>query len=165
MKQAIIFGLSTTILAFTIVFAFPHTQLNGPAQIVLVEDGEEVYSSPFFEDKGEKYIWYIKETGNEPKVLEDQSIIDYYNLEIPVSELGNINKIDYEKISAKSGHNVELNMLVNKDGYVKMYEANCPDKVGVKMGQIKDESKVITCVPHKLVVKIRGIEAKGAVDA
>ncbi len=165
MKQAVIFGSTLTILAFILVFAFPHSQLKGPAQIVLVEDGEEVYSSPFFEGKDEKYIWYIKEANSEPKVLENQAIIDYYDLEIPVSELGNVSKIDYEKISARSGNDVELNMLVNKDGYVKMYEANCPDKVGVKMGQIKDESKVITCVPHKLVVKIRGIEAKGAIDA
>ncbi len=165
MKQGIIFGICATLLTFIIVFSLPQQKIVGDAQIVLVQNGEEIYSSPFFEDNNEQYIWYINSENDGKMVLKNEEIIEYYQFDFDISSLGDVDKLDFEQIIEISGENTEINMIVNKDGYVAMYEANCPDKVGVKMGKIADASKVITCVPHKLVVKIRGIENKGAPDA
>ncbi len=165
MRQGIIFGVCTILLSFILVFSFPKQEIVGDAKIVFIQDGEEIYSSPFFRDNREQYIWYINSKSEGKKVLKDEEIIEYYDLDVTKSELGDVDKIDFDKIIAKSGNDAEINMAVNKDGYVAMYEANCADKIGIKMGKIYDSSKVITCAPHKLVIKIEGVENKGAVDA
>lgn len=52
------------------------------------------------------------------------------------------------------------NLLVIKDGCAHVTEANCPDKICVKSyaGGICYDGETIVCLPHKLVVSIRGGE-------
>ncbi len=165
MKQGIIFGIVITLLSFLLIGYIKDSitdDIKVP-EVVLVQNGEEIYSSPFLR-KGQQVLWYIKED-NKKLVLKDEEIIDYYNLDISKNDLVNLNKLDMNKVYAKSGKDMEINMIINKDGYVEVIEANCPRKKDVKMGKIYDSSKFITCVPHKLMVKIKGVEGRDEVDA
>ncbi len=62
-----------------------------------------------------------------------------------------LNKDTTLNIDDHMGHK---NMIVVKDGTVKMTEANCPDKLCVKHKSIHYSHETIVCLPHKLVVEI-----------
>lgn len=48
------------------------------------------------------------------------------------------------------------NILEVKGGAVRVIEADCPDKICVKHGAIKNFGEVIACVPHKILIEIAG---------
>ena len=47
------------------------------------------------------------------------------------------------------------NRLIIKDGEAFVREADCPDKICVKQGHIKNPGEVIVCMPHRVVVTIK----------
>lgn len=47
------------------------------------------------------------------------------------------------------------NLIRVKDGAVMVAEADCPDKVCVHTGPIRQEGEVIACLPHGLIVYIQ----------
>lgn len=54
------------------------------------------------------------------------------------------------------------NIIAVDDGCVYMKSADCPDKICVHTGEIKDNSKDIVCLPNKVIVKVT---KKSAIDA
>ena len=48
------------------------------------------------------------------------------------------------------------NIIAVENGRVCVKEANCPDRVCVRTGWIEYEGESIVCLPHKLVVTVRG---------
>lgn len=48
------------------------------------------------------------------------------------------------------------NILEIADGAVRVVEADCPDKICVRRGAIKNVGEVIACVPHKVLIEIAG---------
>lgn len=56
------------------------------------------------------------------------------------------------------------NVLVIRDGEAYMSEADCPDKLCVKQKAVSKSGESIICLPHRLVIEVRGKE-KGEVDA
>ncbi len=60
---------------------------------------------------------------------------------------------EYEIKSAEG-----VNHLVIKEGYAYLKDADCPDKLCVKMGRINKEGQSIICLPHKVVIEIKGGE-------
>lgn len=50
------------------------------------------------------------------------------------------------------------NRLVISDGEAFLTEADCPDKLCVKMGKIRYDGQTIVCLPHKVVVAVEGGE-------
>ena len=60
--------------------------------------------------------------------------------------------------TAEGGHNT---VLVEKDG-ISMYSADCPDKLCVKRGKIKNGVYPIVCLPHKVVLTM---DEEGRADA
>lgn len=48
------------------------------------------------------------------------------------------------------------NTVVIKDGYVSVSTADCPDKYCVSHIKIDSVGQTIVCLPHKMVVEIRG---------
>ena len=48
------------------------------------------------------------------------------------------------------------NILEVSGGAIRMIEADCPDKICVRRGAIKNSGEVIACVPHKLLIEIAG---------
>lgn len=166
MKQGIIFGILISIFSFALVHYLVGEGESSNLDIIVLHDGEEIFSTPLLYTRDTQVIWYVHEASGEIKILVDEEIIDYYKLDIPVSELQDPKNINYKKIYDVSGKETEINMIVNNDGSVKVIEANCPDKIDVKIGEISDTSKVITCAPHKLVIKLRSNDplAKGEID-
>jgi hypothetical protein len=67
--------------------------------------------------------------------------------EIPLTEDITIN-ID--------GYDGGVNRLGIKDGKCSITEADCPDKLCVKQGKIRKTGESIICLPHRVVVTIRG---------
>ncbi len=53
-------------------------------------------------------------------------------------------------------------LYIEKDG-VSMTHANCPDKLCINQGKIKNSSRSIVCLPNRIVVEIADV--KGEVDA
>ena len=53
------------------------------------------------------------------------------------------------------------NTLEIKDGEAKMAEADCPDKLCMKMPAIHKNGETIICLPNKIVVTIEGKEKTG----
>lgn len=56
------------------------------------------------------------------------------------------------QITIKNGDS--SNNLIIKDGFAKIVEASCPDKLCVKQNSISYNGETITCLPNKVVVKI-----------
>ncbi|MDO5403806.1 MAG: NusG domain II-containing protein [Eubacteriales bacterium] len=65
-------------------------------------------------------------------------------------------KIDEDKQLKVSGYNGGENIIVIKDGAVRMSDADCPDKLCVNMGSISRTGETIVCLPHRVVVEIAG---------
>ena len=53
------------------------------------------------------------------------------------------------------GYNGGVNTLTIKNGAVSITDADCPDKLCVKTGTIKNINETIICLPHRIVVRIR----------
>lgn len=47
------------------------------------------------------------------------------------------------------------NTVLIKDGAVSVIEADCPDLLCVKQGEINGSRETIICLPHRLVVEVR----------
>ena len=48
------------------------------------------------------------------------------------------------------------NFIALHDGEVRVVEADCPDKICIRRGAIKNVGETIACVPHKLLIEIAG---------
>ena len=48
------------------------------------------------------------------------------------------------------------NVIEIRDGKVRVREADCPDRLCVRQGWISREGESAVCLPHKLVVAVRG---------
>lgn len=49
-----------------------------------------------------------------------------------------------------------VNTLVIENGEAYVIEADCPDKLCVKQGRISKVGQAVICLPHKLVIRIKG---------
>lgn len=155
MRQGIIFGILISITSLVLVHFLVGNAQASDLDIIIMQNGEEIFSTPLLYNNETEVIWYVHEADGDMLTLVDQEIIDYYNFDLSVDELASQDKIDYNTIMNVSGRDTELNIITNSNGGVRVVEANCPDKIDVKIGEISDTSKVITCAPHKLVIKLR----------
>lgn len=46
------------------------------------------------------------------------------------------------------------NTVVIKDGVVHMEDADCPDKLCIKQGEISSDGEKIVCLPNKTIVRV-----------
>ena len=49
-----------------------------------------------------------------------------------------------------------LNVIRVEDGAVWMEEANCRDGLCIRQGRMRNGAKTIVCLPHKVVVQLKG---------
>ena len=56
------------------------------------------------------------------------------------------------------------NTVIIKNGEAFMEHADCPDKLCLKQGKISKAGQNIVCLPHRLVLEIKG-DKKGDLDA
>ncbi len=88
-----------------------------------------------------------KKTGAEGGVLEI-TIDGELCGEFPLNE-------DTEQIISSS---YGSNTVVIEQGGAYVKEADCPDKICVRMHKITNEGEVICCLPHRLFLTVRGGE-------
>lgn len=75
-------------------------------------------------------------------------------------------RLDREETSIEvSGYQGGVNKIMIKDGKVSMTDADCPDKLCVKTGEISKTGETIVCLPHRVVVEIKGSLDDAAVDS
>ncbi len=48
-----------------------------------------------------------------------------------------------------------VNIARIENGAIEMVKANCPDKVCIGFGKIKNVGETIICLPHKVVIQIK----------
>lgn len=64
-------------------------------------------------------------------------------------------------IETESGRN----RLIIEEGKASIAEADCPDGICVKQGNISRTGQTIVCLPHKLVIEITGKAEEKGLDA
>lgn len=74
-------------------------------------------------------------------------------------------ELDRETSIEVNGYQGGVNEIVIKDGKVSMTDADCPDKLCVKTGKISKTGETIVCLPHRVVVEIKGSQDDDAVDS
>ncbi len=153
MKQALFISFVFILTSFGLIFGL-NRNIDISAsemEVVIMEKGEEVYSTPFLDDKT---VW-IFDDGNGDKILEDEEITDYFGIDYNL-DYDNLSNDTWDAVYAKVDPDTEINMIIIENQKVNMYEANCPDKICVKVGSISKPNQTITCAPHELVVKLTG---------
>lgn len=65
-----------------------------------------------------------------------------------------------KKTFAIKNHHGE-NVITVEDNKIKMEDADCPDKVCIKPGFINKPGQTLVCLPHKVVIEIKGLSADG----
>ena len=53
------------------------------------------------------------------------------------------------------GYQGGINSIMIRNGSVLVSDADCPDKLCVKMGRINRAGETIVCLPHRVVVEIK----------
>jgi Uncharacterized protein conserved in bacteria len=66
-----------------------------------------------------------------------------------------LKRSENKKFDLKLPDNEHSTVEIN-NGRIRIYEANCPDKVCVRTGWISKPGEVIVCLPYKIIVKISG---------
>ncbi len=93
------------------------------------------------------FLW-LKNTGDAGSVADiwlDGELIESIDL--------NAVTIPYEfEVSSEYGSNV----IHVSHGTIAVTEADCPDQICVAQGAIADSAIPIVCMPHRLVIEIRG---------
>ncbi|WP_432408259.1 NusG domain II-containing protein [Wukongibacter sp. M2B1] len=49
-----------------------------------------------------------------------------------------------------------INVIKIENGKVRMTEADCPDQICIKDGPISEPGEMLVCLPHKVVVEVKG---------
>ena len=70
-----------------------------------------------------------------------------------------------ETIIEVNGYQGGVNKVVINDGKVSMTEADCPDELCVKTGKISRVGETIVCLPHRVVVEIKGSPDDDSIDS
>ena len=69
--------------------------------------------------------------------------------------------IDLDRVTQPYTFTVEdleggCNVVSVKPGSICVETADCPDKICVEQGWLKDRASPIVCLPHRLVIRLRG---------
>ena len=86
-----------------------------------------------------------RDAGNEAVVTVDGQIV----LTVPLSR----------EVTLTVGEDLGFRNVVEvSGGRVRVSDADCPDRLCVRQGWIRYSGESIVCLPHKLVVTVRGSE-------
>lgn len=92
----------------------------------------------------------MKPQALEGELLRDGKVIESFRLDGPrtitVRDAGGFNTIKIEK------------------GAAAIVSADCPDKACIRMGRLTKPGAGAVCLPHRLVLRIKGAAAAGEVD-
>ena len=95
------------------------------------------------------FLWLTRQAGGIVIVQIDGKIV----MELPLSE-------DTQIVL---GEGARTNTLIIAGGKAQVVEASCPDQICVRQGAVQYAGESIVCLPHRLVITVRG-GAPGGVD-
>lgn len=102
-------------------------------------------------------FWLVKEMNSR---IENRSIsIQVNGEEVDRMNFSNSAEPIYKELKTEYGRN----LIEAGPDYVRVTEADCPDKLDVLQGSITRPGQVIVCLPNRMVVEIRGGEESGPV--
>lgn len=73
--------------------------------------------------------------------------------------------LDDEASFSVEGYQGGINRIVIHDGKAYVTEADCPDGLCVKTGEISRTGETIVCLPHRVVVEIKGESSSDDLDS
>ena len=88
------------------------------------------------------FLRFTRQAGAAVTVQIDGKVV----MELPLSE-------DTQLVLGEGAH---TNTLVIKGGAARVVDASCPDRLCVGQGAVQYAGESIVCLPHKLVVTVRG---------
>jgi hypothetical protein len=86
--------------------------------------------------KGSHHIAEIKQDGKVIRTIDLDSVAQTEDIRISYGD--------------------EYNIIRVEKGKIRIIDADCPDKLCVKTGWIKEPGQSVICLPHKLIIKIQG---------
>ena len=95
------------------------------------------------------FLWLTRQAGGIVTVQIGGKTV----MELPLGE-------DTEIVLGGGEH---TNTLVIRGGTARVIEASCPDQICVRQGSVQYAGESIVCLPHRLVVTVRG-GASGGLD-
>jgi Uncharacterized protein conserved in bacteria len=97
------------------------------------------------------FFWDGAEAGSSAVITLDGNVL----IELPLDENTNFT-VEQED---------DYNVIEIKDSYVIVRDASCPDQICVEHRKVHLVGETIVCLPHKLVVEIRGDAPAAEFDA
>ena len=91
------------------------------------------------------FLYATRQAGGYVSVRVDGELL----MELPLSE-------DTRIVLGEGEH---TNTLVIESGAARVVEASCPDQICVNQGAVRYAGESIVCLPHKLVITVRGGQA------
>lgn len=98
------------------------------------------------------YLYFCRHAGSEVLVSVEGVTVARYAL-------------DEDRVVTVSGKDGGTNILVIESGKVHIMEADCPDLLCVKQGEISYTGQSIVCLPNQVVVEITGGNKDAELDA
>jgi hypothetical protein len=80
-----------------------------------------------------------------------------------------IEEIDLSRVASEYSFTVTsedggYNIVTVRPGAIRVTEADCPDKICVEMGWLSDQAAPIVCLPHRLMIRLKGSADTDAVS-
>ena len=91
------------------------------------------------------FLWVTRQTGGYVSVQVDGEVL----MELPLSQ----------DVWIVLGEGEHTNTLVIENRRARVVEATCPDQICVNQWPVQYEGESIVCLPHKLVVTVKGGQA------
>lgn len=93
------------------------------------------------------FLWLTRQAGGTVSVQIDGKTV----MELPLNQ-------DRSLVLGEGEH---TNTLVIQDGKARVVEASCPDRICVGQGAVQYAGESIVCLPHRLVITVRGGAVSG----
>lgn len=104
-------------------------------------------------DNIDKSDMYINSTLRKSSTLNNNSALDK---RITLDNGITIQKYSETEWETVSLPNIEYNVFICSDNEIRMLQSSCPDKICVHHSAISKTGENIICLPHKLVIEIKG---------
>lgn len=97
------------------------------------------------------------------KMTQGENKIAYIYSEGELIRTIDLDEVEEEYTFEVNTHNGK-NVITVKKGSIGVTESDCPDGLCVDMGFIKNGSMPVICLPHHLIIEIKGDSEEGKVD-
>lgn len=101
------------------------------------------------------------------KMLKKEYSSTYANIKLDGKIYDNIPLSSFKgekEIRIDSEDGSDYNIIKIKDNQINIEDASCKDSLCIKQGSISKVGQTIVCLPHKLIIEIKGEESNSSSD-